>query len=66
MICNMSWNHTTGLFLQDHKTPLQLAVEYVLQSAEEYDVDINIDVVKMLLEKGADCNVKDKVSYIVS
>ena len=57
MFCNMSWNHTSGLFLQDHKTPLLVAVE----SAVEDDFD-NSDVVRMLLEKGADCNVEDKVS----
>ena len=40
--------------------PLLLALEYALYN----DVD-NSDVVKMLLEKGADYNVNDDVSYIV-
>ena len=57
----MSWSHVTGLFLQDHKTPLLLALETALED-EEFD---NSDVIKMLLERGAVYDVKDGVSYAV-
>ena len=60
-LCDMSWSHITGLFLQDHKTPLQLALKTALEDGE-FD---NRDVVKMLLEKGAVYDVKDGVSYAV-
>ena len=59
--CDMSWYHITGLFLQNHKTPLLLALETTLED-DELD---NSDVIKMLLEKGAVYDVKDGVSYAV-
>ena len=49
------------MFLQDHKTPLQLALETALED-EEFD---NGEVIKMLLERGAVYDVKDGVSYAV-
>ena len=49
------------MFLQDHKTPLQLALETALEDGE-FD---NRDVIKMLLERGAVYDVKDGVSYAV-
>ena len=57
----MSQSHITGLLLQDHKTPLLLALEAALEDGE-FD---NSDVIKMLLEKGAVYDVKDGVSYAV-
>ena len=45
--------HSLRLFLQDHDTPLILAVENTW----------DIDMIKLLLEKGADCNAKNEVSY---
>jgi len=49
---------TYNLFvLQDQKTPLLLALEYAIEN----NID-NSDVVKILLEEGADVNVKNKVS----
>ena len=49
------------MFLQDHKTPLQLTLETAVED-EEFD---NSDVIKMLLESGAVYDVKDGVSYAV-
>ena len=62
--CDMSWSHITGLFLQDHKTPLLLALEHAMYSSDD-DNDDYSDIVKMLLEKGAVYDVKDEVSYAV-
>ena len=42
-------------------TPLLLALQCAVER-EHYD---NGEVVKMLLEKGAEVNVKDKVSYYI-
>ena len=39
------------MFLQDHRTPLHVAAQWG-----------NDDIVKTLLEEGADVNIKDKVS----
>ena len=58
-LCDMSWSHITGLFLQDQKTPLLLALE---RAVEDYDYGYS-DIVKMLLERGAVYDVKDEVSY---
>ena len=49
------------MFLQDHKTPLLLALKRALYN---YDDDYS-DIVKMLLEKGAVYDVKDGVSHAV-
>ena len=40
------------MFLQDHQTPLDQAAS-----------GGHTDIVKILIEKGADVNAKDKVSY---
>ena len=39
------------MFLQDHETPLH------------YAASGSTDVVQLLIDKGADINVKDRVSY---
>ena len=59
--CDMSWSYLTGLFLQDHKTPLLLALERALYSYDDDDYDYS-DVVKMLREEGAVYNVNNEVS----
>ena len=42
------------MFLQDHQTPLHRAAYLV-----------GTDIVKILIEKGADVNAKDKVSQCI-
>ena len=42
------------MFLQDHQTPLHEAAYWSYT-----------DIVKMLIEKGADVNAKDKVSQCI-
>ena len=48
----MLLSHITVMFLQDHDTPLHDAAR------EGYT-----DVVQLLIDKGADINAKDSVSY---
>ena len=58
---DMPWYHITGLFLQDHKTPLLLALEHALYSYDD-DYDRYNDIVKILQEEGAVYNVNNEVS----
>ena len=44
-------NRITVMFLQDHQTPLHWAAS-----------EGHTDIVKIMIEKGADVNAKDKVS----
>ena len=50
-VVNMLWSHVTVMFLQSQQTPLHVAA-----------YDRNADIVKVLLEEGADVNARDKVS----
>ena len=47
------------LLLQDHKTPLLLALEGAAKSITDRDYS---DVVKMLVKEGSDLSIKDGVS----